>query len=111
MVEVHITFNEQPNKGPKNFNNSIRRIGATDSVGARFDTNPFEFTPDDIDNSKVVVLQVYSNDFWGGHRGVESRCIMMKLVATTYHTYERLGVSRCPDEWFKGKDPESLILR
>jgi hypothetical protein len=83
---------------------SIRRPSTQEPFRLLSDTNPLEFSNEELSQSKIMALQFSSS--------VADRCscIILKLVSGTPSTYERVGIAECPRIWFLGKVLQTVKL-
>ncbi len=70
----------------------IRRPGDEDRYRFDTDTNPFEYSDDDLGVAELLAL------FFAGD-STFADSIVLKPVRGALNQYERLGIARCPMEW------------
>lgn len=65
----------------------VRRLGVDEYFDFLTDTNPFEFSSEELKRSQIIALQI--GEFPGSPKPYS--CLILKLLPGSSATYERLG--------------------
>lgn len=84
----------------------LGRPGINEHFDFLSDTNPFEFSLQEVKQAQIIALQVgFSPSPLGSHN-----CIILKLNPGFSRDYVRLGIADCGDNWFSSNERHIITV-